>query len=401
MIPLTPIVLLSASLALQDAPGARRGEEAPATRPATTVPAIPLDDLRRHNEADVRKSAAEIPEMPPRAIERLIALRLDDRGLIEAVPVVGETDGVKRLDPPPPIGGLVNVNASPGSPDGSRPPFIDFQHVDFAPPEPGGVMHALQVFSRGDYLQISWDDTAVARSSRVQYIQAPQMSDDPQQNVRLYYDLFDAVTDDHLDHKQLSAASFPDLLRLHRDDTVRLLIAPLRRRGLHATLLATPPALAWQVLGDRMTAPPELARTVAELIARLDSERFADREAAAKRLREMGAPAVVVLRKIDRSGFSEEQRQAIETIVAQYARLPEQQATGLDADPLFLIGCLYADTPDLWPAAAELLQKAVGETAALGATTEERRAEADRLLDRHVIDPAARRAATQPTSRPS
>mgnify|MGYP001221551766 CR=1 FL=1 len=389
--------ILSALLCLQDAPGAVRGLEPPA-RPAT-VPAIPLDEMRRRNELDIRKAAAEIQEIPARSIDQLIALRLDDRGLVEAVPVIGETDGVKRLDLPAPIGGLVNINASPGSADGARPSFVDFQHVDFAPPM--AVMHALQVFARGDYLQISWDETGVASSSRLQLIQAPQMNDDPQQHLRLYYDRFDSITDAHVDHQQYSAASFPQMLRAHRDEMLHLVLSPLRRRELHAALLSTPVPLAWQVLGDRADAPAGAEAAVLALVEKLNSDRFADRESAARQLRHMGAPAVVVLRKIDRSKFSEEQRQAIDTIVAQYAPMPERETAGLERDPLFLVGCLYADAPDLWSIAGKLIEEATGRRVSIGGTPEERRREADRLLDELILAPAERRAATRPTSRPS
>lgn len=367
--------------------------------PPATAPAIPLPQLRAEQEQRLRAAAAETPLFSPtsRPVEQVIALRLVD-GLIDVDPTVGETDGFKRVAISD-IGGLATINASTGTPESGRPSFVDFNHVDFN--TPGAITHSLQVFARGDYVQIAWDESGPLHSSRIQLIQAPQLADDPGNTVRLYYDLFEAITEEQLDRRQLSAESFDALWRDHRADVGRLVIDPLRRRGLHAGLLTTPPSLGWQVLGTGAEPPAAMKQKVSDLVKQLDAEAFADREAAAESLRQMGSAAAVALRSMDAAALSEEQRRAVDAIVAKYSAVPDEAAGVLARDPAFLIGCLYSDDAALWPLAADALSKATGAEVNLDGSPASARREADRLLDTLILAPARSKAPqTRPTTRP-
>lgn len=376
--------------------GAAAGQELPETPPPTTRPiAPPLEQLRAEAEDRLRTAAADAPLLSPmpRPIAGVLRITLAD-DLMQVECTAGETDGFKRVALSD-VSGLATLNASPGTPESGRPSFVDFNHVEFD--APGAIAHSLQIFARGDYVQIAWDEATPQASSRIQLIQAPQMADDPDAVVRLYYDRFDAVTEEQLARKQFSARSFPALWAAHRAEVGRLVVEPLRRRGLHAGLLATPPALGWQVLGPTAEPPQEVKARVAELVRQLDAEAFADREAAAESLRQMGSPAAVALRAISPDTLSEEQRRAIDAIVAKYTVVPDAAAKAMARDPAFLIGCLYADDAGLWPLAAEALRRLHGVEVRLGESPAITRAEADRLLDALILDPA-RSAATRPGS---
>ncbi|HRK29468.1 MAG TPA: hypothetical protein PLD59_00205 [Tepidisphaeraceae bacterium] len=324
----------------------------PATHRTSQPTSQPSLELRRSVEAEkLRTSMLSLPVMPPRALVATITLQLaEPAGLILADSPIAASDGVHRLELTD-LPGLAQINVGQAGQENAR--WVDFQHVEFATPD--AIVTLLQVFVREDYLMIAYDFTGAREECRVQVIQAPQMAENKDEIFRLYVERFDSVTDDSLEKITLKADSLRTMLATHRDESMRYIIAPLRDRKLHRGVLRVPSEVAWQVLGASVPPPKEAEDRVATLVRKLDAEEYAERETAATELRRGGAITALILRQIDRSGLSEEQRQAVDTIISSYDRLSQEHIEQRKADPLFHLGILYGDETSLWPAAAAAL----------------------------------------------
>jgi hypothetical protein len=206
-------------------------------------------------------------------------------------------------------------------------------------------------------MMLAYDFTGIKEEMRVQLIQSPRMAESPDEVLRLYVERYEAVTEDLVGKLNLKADRFETLLQNHREETLRYVVGPIASRRMHRSLLRTPAGDAWQVLGKSVPLPESSVRKVSELVAKLNADEFADREAAAAELKALGAVGVMALATLDQKVFSEEQRQAIETIRASYTRLTDEQLATKQNDPIFLIGVLYSDELPLWSAALKQLKR--------------------------------------------
>lgn len=335
---LLTVVLASAAFA-QDAV---EPTTAPSTQPA------PLETLREDARQRMLATVNNLSPLPARKIGDLIQLRVTD-GLFVLECAVQDTGGVHRIDLTD-MPGIAQINA--GVQPQTASTWVDFQHTEFA--TPFAISTLLQFFSRDDYMQIAYDFTGATEEFRVQLIQAPSMAENPGEMIRIYVERFNALNEDLIERVQISGRSVDELMTKHRTATLRYLIKPLASRGLHRGVLAIPKEKAWLVLGGN-EAPAEVVARVNELVKQLDAEKFPDRRAAAEALSKLGPPGALALRKVDRAKLSEEQRQAIETVLASYTEVSAQQTNELARDPLFLIGVLYSSEEALWPTAAKEL----------------------------------------------
>jgi|GEM_PF-5163688 len=362
-------------------------QTAPATLP-TTQPT--LDQRRVAEQEKLRQSMHTLSALSPRTLGEVVGLSLGrDDGLLLPESPLTTTDGAHRVDLLD-LPGLTQVNVGQSDTSGDR--WIDFQHVDFD--TPGAVSTLFQIFGRADYLMIAYDFTGVVEERRVQLIQSPRMAEQPNETVRLYVERFDAITEESIGKINLRADRFDTLLRDHPQEAIEYLLRPIFSRKLHRELLRTPAGEAWQALGDSVPPPAEVKQQVDALVVQLNSDEFSKRESAAVALQKLGPSGAMALRAVDTKLLSEEQRQAIETTLASYLRLPGEQIARLKSDKLFLIGVLYSDESSLWPAALKALGGAAKLDASLTATDVRRTA--DGLLEAFV-DPAP---TTQPSAGP-
>jgi hypothetical protein len=338
-------------------------------------------------------ATSSMSPLDSRPMREVLRLGLAE-GLLEADSPIPSTDGVHRIavaDVP----GVATLNVGVGEQTGSR--WLVFEHNAFDGPDVVGTM--VQVFAREAYVQVAVDVTGTLEESRVQLIQSPATAESPGERLRLYVEWFDARTEEQLGKLSLTGESFDDLLRNHRDATLRWVVQPLLTRRLHRGVLTPASEAAWQVLGDTATPPRELVDEVSALVRQLDDESFSKRQAAQRRLREGGAKTAIVLRRIDRTGLSEEQRQALETLVAAYSGLDERTVAGLRQDPLFLLGVLYSPERPLWPFAARRLEALGAPALRIDEATSAEAVwrHADESLARLVLDHLPRTLTTRPS----
>ncbi|MCS7032840.1 MAG: hypothetical protein NZ561_02470 [Phycisphaerae bacterium] len=321
--------------------------EAPGTQPVT------LEALREAQRQRLVESMSSLSALPPARLDEVLRLSLRD-GLFEVECPLGSTGGVHRIELTD-LPGLAQINCGADEQSGSR--WIEWQHSEFETPE--AVVTLLQVFARDNYLQIAADFVGPQRSGNMQLIQSPRNPGEdshPHEQVRLYVQSFAGSEENIIERVSLQAANFPELLRQHRSEVLRHVISPLARRKLHRAILTTPLQRAWLVL-ETADPPPQVAGRVAELVHQLNAEAYSARRAAADELAKLGPAGALALRRVDRARLSEEQRQAIETILAGYGELSESQRAELASDPLFLIGVLYSEERPLWPTAIERLMQ--------------------------------------------
>jgi hypothetical protein len=360
------------------------------TTSASTQPA-PLETLREDSRQRLLATVNNLSSLPARKVGDLIHLRVAD-GLFALECSVQDTGGVHKIDLAD-APGITQINA--GVQPQTASTWVDFQHTEFA--TPFAISTLLQFFSRDDYMQIAYDFTGATEEYRVQLIQAPSMAENPSEIIRIYVERFNAINEDLIERVQISGRSFDELMASHRGAALKYLVKPLASRTLHRDVLAVPKERAWLVLGGN-EAQAEVAARVNELVKQLDAEKFTDRRAAALELSGLGPPGALALRKVDHAKLSEEQRQAIETVLRSYTEVSAQQTNELSRDPLFLIGVLYSNEQALWPAAAKGLAAInPGYNVALDDRESSLR-EADKVLLK-VIDKEA--PTTQPATRPA
>ena len=151
------------------------------------------------------------------------------------------------------------------------------------------------------------------------------------------------------------SADFFSFLREHPQETARYVRPLLRDLGQEA-VFAPEPTIAWQVFGELWKADPMLERRVRELLPLLDVADFHVRDAAQRRLRQLGRDGAAVLMHMDRAKLSPEQNARIDRFLVPYAHLGANEMVRLRSDVGFLLDCLYSDDLPLRRAALERLR---------------------------------------------
>jgi hypothetical protein len=118
--------------------------------------------------------------------------------------------------------------------------------------------------------------------------------------------------------------------------------------------------LAGIVLAAECPVDPAISRQVLALVEQFNSDSFADRETASRRLTNLGSDAVICLMSLDRAKLAPEQIVRVDEI-CRHARAPSpQEIAALRKDVAFLLKCQLSAERTLRLAALEVLQKAVG-----------------------------------------
>jgi hypothetical protein len=195
---------------------------------------------------------------------------------------------------------------------------------------------------------------------------------------------------------QRSAPSFIELLRRYPHETTEHLGPVFREFKQEANVFGADARVAWQVLSDRLPRDPKLVPKVEALVAQLDASDYRERESAARRLRELGGPAALVLSDLPRGRYSAEQNSRIDTVLADYRPLADDVAEERLNDPEFLLSCLaYSDDALIRAGAAKRLAELTGKSLAASVPADrETRLKLVRQL-RKTLGSDARKAASQ------
>jgi len=131
-------------------------------------------------------------------------------------------------------------------------------------------------------------------------------------------------------------------------------------------MLAPDLAVAWQALADDWPDDLKARDTLHEALPDLGAADYHTREAAAKRVADLGlAGATAILRLDDhhtRLDLSAEQNRELDSILSLWRTLPEEDAAALRKDRQFLLDCLSSEDATVRAVALQRLQGLQADT---------------------------------------
>ena len=314
---------------------------------------------------------ADAPAQPPLPIERMVEFGVED-DVLTVRTALRPTNGLTAVEAtnfPGVLRAEVTVRSRRDRPGGSL--FFKLNH---SRPDPSGGLPTVEnnVFVRPGYFQLNrvvrsgndlWT-ASLTQSGSFAPGDAPQADRDDRVSLRVRR--LRVSSGELTEDVQRSAPTFAELLRRFPHETAEHLGPVFREFKQEAAVFGADARVAWQVLADRMPRDPELVPTVTTLVARLDANDYRDRESAAKALRDLGGPAVLVLGDLPRERYSAEQNSRIDTLLAAYRPLSQEVATERLNDPEFLLSCLaYSDDPTIRAGAAARIGELTGKPVAL------------------------------------
>lgn len=311
-----------------------------------------VDDPEKLRQESLQRLEAEhrqAPVLPDTPIEQVIDLELDQEMIVLRTNLA-QTEGKARIGIPSLPGfTTVQIQGKPDPGTQTLPRHFELTHYSFT--TPGTISVQTQVFSSVGYLQIARTVEGISEDSMVQFIQTRQpFGMDLMANndgVKLYVNVINKLTDQRIADLNLTAGSVAELRRLYPRETSLYLQPILRDIGQDAAIFAADARAAWQVFAPSITPNLALDATIRQIIVEFDADDFQQREAAQGRLDALGQPAAVALAHVDRSGLSDEQNSRIDTFLAPYHPLSDEEAARLRANPGFMLDCLLTDDPDI------------------------------------------------------
>jgi hypothetical protein len=384
------LVTTAAARAIAQAPPAAPAPgEAPATEPAT-------------QEADsVKTRKARELELKTMPVARVASMRDVVQFVIENDELVVRTS-IPTTDNSAVIIGdrptLMSV-ATHHAEGAQGSPYVPmyFMLINHEYPPTGGVAIAhVNVIGQRSQVSRVWSDENEHNTFNVDLIQDDAFLEEGDDRVRFYVQ--ETRGEEQLVDLKLSAPNVTELRRKYPVETMRYLEPIFRDFGQASVLFQVNTKAAWQVLGGSTTKPaPELSAKVDALLVKLDADDAKDREAALAELEKIGQPAALLLMQRDRKGLSEEQRARVETFLAPYKPLTDEEAAKMRGNVEFLLMALSSDDNALAALAVERLKEVSKQPVAFDlATSGQARTEAIAALRAKLL-PAATQPATTRT----
>lgn len=353
---------------------------APAAPPATR----PVEESRR---PDLVKEHADLPKLEAMPVRRLLGIDVDN-GFLRVRPFPVDADGafgISVTDFP----GFARLQQHRGG------TFVHFTNVILS--ENDTVESHTNVILRPDHVQLNRDTETPTGMKSVTLMQSREPSNPGDESVSLLVqDNSKSEARANRPNLRVTAATFADLVR-DQPALVRRELGPiLRDLGASGVLRGSDPARAWQVLGPLTPPDAELAKRIDRLIARLDSDDFADRAKAEDDLLATGIAGAAELRRRDLRTLPPDPRAAAENALRRAEPLTAEKAAELGRSVPFLLDTLTLGDARLSAAAMQQLVKVTGRPIELpdGVTDAER----DRRIDAYL---AAMTPTTKATTSPA
>jgi|GEM_PF-6502450 len=223
-------------------------------------------------------------------------------------------------------------------------------------PRDRGNTGRLMIHQLSGQLNISRTTSTGDSSQQITYV---QNENTPGGALQLTVLILENRTGQVLSQNAYTAANLSEMRRRHAN-ALRQHLGPILRMFNSNIAMGVDLGTARQVLSEPQPKA-ELAATVRDLVAKLDVEAFAQREAAATKLKGLGADVGPLLRALDRSQLSEHQKLVLAEIVNSLNQLSVEELNRLRRDREFLIDCLYCEEADLTEKALAQLQVVVGK----------------------------------------
>ncbi len=329
--------------------------------PATTAPTTqPLDQLKAEERKEVQQRLDNLRTSGPHTRAEIIHLQQEGKRIV-ARTQIPPTGGNRRLivsdDPHGLWHGTIHGDPATGVTNG----FFLVERYDFSDPEIVFSLAAVTANPQQVNITGNWErpDGMLQLDLIDRFGSVDDEGGIDTGGVRLFVSGF-GLEGDRTVNVRVEA---PDLLTLRRQHPrlVNTYLRPVLRQLGEEALLAIDERLAWQVLGDERPADPRVEQRVRELVAKLDADAFAERQAAAEALKQLGTEGALVLMKLDRAALSPEQRSQIDRVLALYKQATTEDVAALADDLDFLLDVLLSDNAELRRLALERLREKAGE----------------------------------------
>ncbi len=360
-------------LALQD-------PSAPTSAPATQST---LEQLRAEHRELVDQEFSTLPRRDPLPIEKIVSLTLED-GHLHVKPLLEPTNGSVAIDATNWPG---KMHVTVGAPQAL---MMHIKHVDLSKPDL--IATYTQIITGADYLQISRDSESDKGLSSITLIQSRQFADENDDPIRLTARYVSDVEGGPDVNVQISGSSFETMRRDHPREMQKYLLPILQDLQAANLLRLSDPVTAWQVLANEVKIDPKLRDRVSDLVQKLSSPEFADRVLAEEQLTQLGAPAAIILMRMDHSKLAADPKATVDTMIRAHTPLPDQRVADLRKDLPFLCDTLLLDEPALRQAAIVRIGDLTGKSIDLPDTLSD--AEKTKRIDafRATIIPATQPA---------
>jgi hypothetical protein len=165
-----------------------------------------------------------------------------------------------------------------------------------------------------------------------------------------------STTGEEIENVTLKADSFDQLRREHPRE-IEQILRPLLQVMHQEMLFAADPFIAWQVFAEQWKPDAKVKQEVEQRLAVLGDADGKARDRALRELAELGSPAALFIRHLNRDGMNLEQNARLDALTAGYAWLSDREAAKLRDDPGFLFDCLMCPDKAIRPIAKAHLDK--------------------------------------------
>jgi len=148
-------------------------------------------------------------------------------------------------------------------------------------------------------------------------------------------------------------------LQSSNPEEVRQYLAPMLRGLAGEDLLRPAPGDLYRVF-DQLPVDPQVSRQVAEIVPKLESASFAEREAASAQLRALGRGGLLAAMRVDPATLSAEQRARLADLVAHASRRTLNNPAAMKRDVNFLLEAMEDEEAAVRAAAQAALQESLG-----------------------------------------
>jgi hypothetical protein len=162
----------------------------------------------------------------------------------------------------------------------------------------------------------------------------------------------------HQQRFQGSGANITEL-QTRNPEEVRMYLSPLLRDLCGVDLLRPGPADLYRVF-EQLPADPQVSRQVAQILPKLESASFAEREAASAQLLALGRGGLLAVMRVDPATLSAEQRARLADLVAQASRRTLSSPAAMKRDVNFLLEAMEDEEAPVRVVAKAALQETLG-----------------------------------------
>jgi hypothetical protein len=325
----------------------------------STQPAQTLDQIKQQVRMTDTAKWSTYSLISPRPIQDVIAFSFDGGHLVADSKL--DWDGQYHRVQLTGFPGEATIFIQPGKTNGTC--FANFEYYDYS--DPHLVSRHLQSLPGPTSVQIDED---LQYTDRIQFVALISDQDKITLRVQVTPDdelpplVSDPATRPAVESLNLVdvAANFAELRQEHPADVDRYIRPMFRDFHQEREIFAVDEKSAWQVMANTFSAPPDLAKRVDAIVARVGDDSYSIRTSASNDLVALGEPAALYLMANNLRLLNPEQRARVEEFLSTYHPLTPEQVAQDRRDVNFLLDCLDSDNADLRTATLREISQTVG-----------------------------------------